>query len=63
MGYRQNRTSRRVSQRAYSLIPVEILGSSSDYIILDTKNVRLKPGNEVRYSLDYGTIISVMTSP
>lgn len=45
------------------LIPVEILGSSSDHIILDSKHVRLKPGDEVPFSVDYGALISAMTSP
>ncbi|MBB5324096.1 putative amino acid racemase [Anoxybacillus tepidamans] len=45
------------------LLPVEILGSSSDHIILDTKNMDLKLGDEVRFSLDYGAMLSVMTSP
>ncbi|WP_051529927.1 alanine/ornithine racemase family PLP-dependent enzyme [Anoxybacteroides tepidamans] len=45
------------------LLPVEILGSSSDHIILDAKNVDLKPGDEINFSLDYGAMMSVMTSP
>jgi ornithine racemase len=45
------------------LLPVEILGSSSDHIILDTKNIHLKPGDEIKFSLDYGALISAMTSP
>lgn len=45
------------------LLPVDIIGSSSDHIILDTKNIHLKPGDEVRFSLDYGAMISAMTSP
>jgi ornithine racemase len=41
----------------------EILGSSSDHIILDAKKIDLKPGDEVAFSLDYGAILSAMTSP
>jgi ornithine racemase len=45
------------------LLPVEIIGSSSDHIILNTKDILLKPGDEVKFSLDYGALLSVMTSP
>lgn len=44
------------------LIPVEILGSSSDHIILDAKQLKLKPGDEVRFAMNYGALLSVMTS-
>ncbi|KKB37412.1 alanine/ornithine racemase family PLP-dependent enzyme [Bacillus thermotolerans] len=43
--------------------PFEILGSSSDHIILDTKKVPLRPGDEVKFSVDYGAMLSAMTSP
>lgn len=43
--------------------PFEILGSSSDHIIIDAKNMSLKPGDEVRFSVDYGALISAMASP
>ncbi|MFL0361408.1 alanine/ornithine racemase family PLP-dependent enzyme [Pseudobacillus sp. 179-B 2D1 NHS] len=43
--------------------PFEIIGSSSDHIIIDTKNTALKPGDEVRFSLNYGAMFSSMTSP
>ncbi|UJB70280.1 alanine/ornithine racemase family PLP-dependent enzyme [Acaryochloris sp. 'Moss Beach'] len=42
---------------------VEILGSSSDHIVLDSKDCDLKIGSEVRFNLDYGGILSAMTSP
>ncbi len=45
------------------LQPLEILGSSSDHIILDAKDIDLKPGDEVPFSLNYGALLSVMTSP
>lgn len=45
------------------LQPVDILGSSSDHIILDAKDVHLKPGDEVPFALNYGALLSVMTSP
>ena len=43
--------------------PVEILGASSDHIILDAKHMPLKPGDEVSFSLNYGALLSAMTSP
>ena len=42
---------------------LEILGSSSDHIILDAKKIDLKPGDEIAFSLDYGAMLSAMTSP
>jgi ornithine racemase len=42
---------------------IEILGSSSDHIVLDTNNCDLKIGSEVMFNLDYGGLLSVMTSP
>lgn len=43
-------------------LDIEILGSSSDHTIIDAKKVDLKVGDEVRFSLDYGALLSVMTS-
>ncbi|GGJ65012.1 putative amino acid racemase [Anoxybacillus voinovskiensis] len=45
------------------LLPIDILGASSDHIILDTKNIELKVGDEVKFNVDYGALISLMTSP
>lgn len=42
---------------------LEILGSSSDHIILDSKNHNLQVGDEVNFNLDYGGLLSAMTSP
>ena len=42
---------------------LEILGSSSDHIILDTENHNLEVGNEVSFDLDYGALLAAMTSP
>jgi predicted amino acid racemase len=42
---------------------VEILGSSSDHIILESKNKNLKVGDEVNFNLDYGGLLAAMTSP
>jgi predicted amino acid racemase len=45
------------------VLPIEIIGSSSDHIILNTKQIHLKPGEEVAFFLNYGALLSVMTSP
>lgn len=42
---------------------LEILGSSSDHIVLDSKHHHLKVGSEVRFNLDYGGLLAAMTSP
>jgi copper(I)-binding protein len=39
------------------------LGSSSDHIILLSKNKNLKVGDEVNFNLDYGGLLAAMTSP
>jgi predicted amino acid racemase len=47
------------------LIPrsdIDILGASSDHIIVDTKRTELKVGNEVEFDLNYGALLSAMTS-
>lgn len=42
---------------------LQIIGSSSDHIILDSKNNNLQVGDEVNFNLDYGCLLSAMTSP
>ena len=42
---------------------MEIMGSSSDHIILDNQNNTVKVGDEVNFSLDYGSLLAAMTSP
>jgi predicted amino acid racemase len=42
---------------------LKLLGSSSDHIILDSKCNSIKVGDEVRASLNYGGLLSTMTSP
>lgn len=42
---------------------LEILGSSSDHIVLNSHNKRLKIGSEVTFNLSYGGLLSAMTSP
>ena len=41
----------------------EILGSSSDHIILDTRNKNLRVGDAMSFNLDYGGLLAAMTSP
>jgi predicted amino acid racemase len=45
------------------ITPVTILGASSDHMVLDSNNSKLKVGSEVKFNLDYGGLLSVMTSP
>lgn len=42
---------------------MKIIGSSSDHIILDSKIDNLQVGDEVSFNLDYGGLLSAMTSP
>jgi len=42
---------------------IEILGASSDHIIVDTKQEELKIGTEVVFNLTYGALLAAMTSP
>jgi len=42
---------------------LEILGSSSDHVVLDSHNYDCKVGSEVNFNLDYGGLLSAMTSP
>ncbi len=45
------------------MIDVDILGSSSDHIILDATRASLQVGDRVRFSVDYAAFLSAMTSP
>ncbi|MFC2082167.1 alanine/ornithine racemase family PLP-dependent enzyme [Bacteroidota bacterium] len=42
---------------------IEIIGASSDHIIIDTKKTELKAGDEVEFDLNYAALLSAMTSP
>jgi len=42
---------------------IEILGASSDHILIDAKGLDVKVGDEVEFSLNYGALLSAMTSP
>lgn len=45
------------------LAPVEIIGSSSDHIIVDATHTDIQVGDHIRFAVDYGAMISLMTSP
>jgi len=48
------------------LIPrkdVEIIGATSDHLILDAKNSGLRVGDEVEFDMYYGALLAAMTSP
>ncbi|MBN1224436.1 MAG: alanine/ornithine racemase family PLP-dependent enzyme [Candidatus Aminicenantes bacterium] len=42
---------------------IEIIGASSDHLIVDSKNTKLQIGDEVAFDLFYGALLSSMTSP
>jgi len=42
---------------------LEILGASSDHLLLDSKNSHFQVGDEVRFTPDYGALLTSMTSP
>jgi predicted amino acid racemase/D-alanyl-D-alanine dipeptidase len=44
-------------------LDIEIIGASSDHIIINSKKLELNVGNEVVFDLDYGSLLSAMTSP
>jgi len=44
-------------------LDIDILGASSDHTIVDAKQIDLKVGNKVEFDLNYGALLSVMTSP
>ncbi len=44
-------------------LDIEILGSSSDHIIINAKQIDVKVGDEVNFDLDYGALLSAMTTP
>ncbi|MCF6352966.1 MAG: alanine/ornithine racemase family PLP-dependent enzyme [Cyclobacteriaceae bacterium] len=45
------------------MLDIDILGASSDHIIIDAKQIELKVGKEVSFNLNYGALLSSMTSP
>ena len=44
-------------------LDIDILGASSDHIIVNAKQIELKVGDEVSFNLNYGALLSSMTSP
>ncbi|MGF1588009.1 MAG: alanine/ornithine racemase family PLP-dependent enzyme [Pleurocapsa sp.] len=42
---------------------MEILGSSSDHVAINSQNLGLKVGVGVDFNLDYGSLLAAMTSP
>jgi len=42
---------------------IDILGSSSDHIIINAKQTEIKVGDTVEFNLNYGALLSAMTSP
>ncbi len=45
------------------ILDIDILGASSDHIIVDAKKMNLKAGDEVELKLNYGALLSAMNSP
>ena len=43
-------------------LDVEIIGASSDHIIVNARNIDLNVGNELEFDLNYGALLSAMTS-
>ncbi|WP_017298258.1 alanine/ornithine racemase family PLP-dependent enzyme [Nodosilinea nodulosa] len=42
---------------------LDILGASSDHMIIDSDRHNLQVGDEVSFNLDYGSLLTAMTSP
>ena len=42
---------------------IRILGASSDHLIIDAGNIIYEAGDEVTFDLNYGALLSAMTSP
>jgi len=48
------------------LVPIaniEILGASSDYLIIDVKNNKFKVGDKIKFNMSYESVLRAMTSP
>ena len=45
------------------LLDIDILGASSDHLIVNIKKADLKVGKEVAFQLNYAALLSAMTSP
>jgi predicted amino acid racemase len=44
-------------------IAADILGASSDHLILDARDTGLEVGVKVRFDVNYGALLRAMTSP
>lgn len=42
---------------------IEILGSSSDHLIIDKKEMKIEVGQELSFDMNYSALLSAMTSP
>ena len=42
---------------------IRVLGASSDHLILDAQKISLEVGDEVTFNMNYGALLSSMTSP
>lgn len=45
------------------IMDIDIIGSSSDHTVIDAKENNLEVGDEVTFNLNYGALLSLMTSP
>lgn len=45
------------------ILDIDIIGSSSDHTVIDAKENNLEVGDEVTFNLNYGALLSLMTSP
>ncbi len=45
------------------LIDIELLGSSSNHLVVDAKKTKLKVGDKVEFTLKYASVLVSMTSP
>ncbi len=43
-------------------LDIDILGASSDHIIINTRKIELKVGDELKFNLNYGALLAAMTS-
>ncbi|NQX81922.1 MAG: alanine/ornithine racemase family PLP-dependent enzyme [Flavobacteriaceae bacterium] len=44
------------------MLDIEIIGATSDHLIIDCKNQNLQVGNEIKFNLNYEALLSAMTS-
>jgi predicted amino acid racemase len=44
-------------------VDIEILGASSDYLIIDVKNNNFEVGDKIKFNMSYESVLRAMTSP